>query len=61
MIYHTQTFWLEGHLGLPWEDYQHALIEEFLCMVAGFALKTDVCYYMFLKRSAWFKVNMMTL
>ena len=26
---------LKGHLGLLWEDYQHAVIDEFLCVVAG--------------------------
>ena len=44
---------LKGHLGLSWNDYQHAVIDEFLCMVAGFALGTGVCYWMFEK-----KVNM---
>ena len=35
---------LKGHLGLPWEDYQHAVVDEFLCMVAGCDLGTDVCH-----------------
>ena len=33
--------YLQRHLGLPWEDYQHAVIDEFQCMVAGCALGTD--------------------
>ena len=28
-------------------DSQHAVIDEFLCMVAGYALGTDVCHLMF--------------
>ena len=40
---------LTGHLGLLWEDYQHAVIDEFLCMVVGCALGTDVCHWMFKK------------
>ena len=33
---------LKGHLGFPWEDYQHAVIDVSLCMVAVCALGTDV-------------------
>ena len=40
---------LKGHLGLPWEDYQQAVIDEFLCMVASCTLGTDVCHWMFKK------------
>ena len=42
---------LKGHLGLPWEDDQHAVIDEFLRMVAGCALGTDVYHWIFRKRS----------
>ena len=45
---------LKGHLGLPSEDYQHAEIDEFLCMVAGCTFGTDVWHWMCLK-----KANMM--
>ena len=51
----------EGHFGLPWEDYQHVVVNEFMCMVAGCALRTDVYHWMFGNRSTWFKVNKMAL
>ena len=38
---------LKGHLGVPWEDNQHVVIDEFLCMVAGCASGTGVCHWMF--------------
>ena len=34
---------LKAHLGLPWEDYQQARIDEFPLMRAGSILGTDVC------------------
>ena len=43
---------LKANLGLGREDCQHAVIDEFLCMVTGCALETDLCHWMF------FKVNM---
>ena len=39
----TQTT-LKGNLSLGREDCQHAVIDEFLCMVAGCALGTDACH-----------------
>ena len=48
---------LKMHLGLPWEDYQKAVINEFPRMQAGSSLGTDVCHLM----STWFKVNEMAL
>ena len=45
------------NLGLGWEDCQHAEIDEFLCMVTGCALETDVCHCIFNKKLTWFKVN----
>ena len=35
---------------------QHAVIDEFLCMVAGCVLGTEICHWMFEK-----KVNKMSL
>ena len=52
---------LKANLGLGREDCQHAVIEEFLCKVTGYALGTDVCHWMFLKKSTWFKVNKIPL
>ena len=52
---------LKGHLGLPWENYQHAVIDECLCIVAGCALGTNVCHWMLKKRSTCFTVNKMAL
>ena len=52
-----RIFSLKGNLGLGWPDCQHAVIDEFLCMVAGYALVTDVCHWMFKQKSTWFKVN----
>ena len=52
---------LKAHLGLDREDCQHGVIDEFLCMVAGCALGTDVCHWMFLKKSTCFKVNKIPL
>ena len=42
---------LKALLGLPWDayDYQDAVTDEFLCMVAGCAWGTDVCHWMFKK------------
>ena len=33
---------------VPGKTYQHPVIDEFLCIVAGCALGTDVCHWMFL-------------
>ena len=52
---------LKANLGLCWVDCQHAMINKFLCMVAGGAFGTDVCHWMFLKRLTWFKVNKIPL
>ena len=41
---------LKANLGLGWEDCQQAVIDEFLFMVAGCALETNVCHWM-LKKS----------
>ena len=54
--YNTQTY-LKVNLGLGRETCQHAVIDEFLYMVTGCALGTDVCHWMFNKKSTWFKVN----
>ena len=50
-------FKLKINLGLGWEDCQHIMVDEFLCMVTGCALVTDVCHWMFKQKSTWFKVN----
>ena len=42
---------LKVNLGLGREYCQHAVIDEFLCMVTGCALGTDVCHWMFNKKS----------
>ena len=39
----------------------YTVIDEFLCMLAGCALGTDVCHWMFEKRSTWFKVSKMAI
>ena len=33
--------YLKGHFGLPTEDYRHAVIDEFLCIMAVCALGPD--------------------
>ena len=38
---------LKGNFGLGREDCQQAVTDEFLCMVAGCVLGTDVCHWMF--------------
>ena len=38
---------LRGNFGQGREDCQHLVIDEFLCMVTGCALGTDVCHWMF--------------
>ena len=43
----TVAHYLKANLGLGQEDYQHAVRDEFLSMVAGCALGTDVCHWMF--------------
>ena len=40
---------LKVNLGLGREDCQRALIDEFLCMVTGCALGTDVCHWILTK------------
>ena len=35
------------HCGLACPDCQHVVTDEFLCMVSGCALETDVCHWMF--------------
>ena len=52
---------LKGQRSLSWEDYQHAVIDEFPHMVAGCVLGTDECHWMFKKRPSWFTVNKMAL
>ena len=32
----------QANLDLGWEDCQHTVIDEILCLVTGFALRTDV-------------------
>ena len=46
LLLEDKFHYLKGDLDLPWEDYQHAMIDEFLCMVAGCALRPDVCHWM---------------
>ena len=53
--------YLKWKLGLSWEDCQHTVIDEFLCMVAGCVCGTDICHWMFNKKSTWFKVNKIPL
>ena len=48
---------LKTNLGLGQKDCQHIVIDEFLCMVTGCALGTDVCHSMSFKQLTWFKVN----
>ena len=43
----TFKSYLKANLGLGQEGYQHAVIDEFLCMVTDCALGTDVCQWMF--------------
>ena len=38
---------LKTHPFLAGPDCQHGVIDEFLCMVSGCALETDVCHWMF--------------
>ena len=38
---------LKAYLGLDREDCQPDVTDEFLCMVVGCALGTDVCHWMF--------------
>ena len=52
---------LKANLGLLREDCQHAVTDEFLCMVAGCALGADVCHWMFKTKSTWLKVNKIPL
>ena len=48
---HKALMALEGQLGLPREDYQHTVIDEFLYMVACWALRTDACHWVLKIRS----------
>ena len=54
---------LNGHRGLAGPDCQHIVIDEFLCMVSGCALETDVaCVTGCLKQKlTWFKVKQIPL
>ena len=52
---------LKADLGLGWEDCQHAMTDESPGTVAGCALETDVCHWMFKTKSTWFKVNKIPL
>ena len=55
------SYILKTNLCLGREDCQHAVIDEFLCIVAGCTLGTDVCHWMFKQESTWFKVNKIAL
>ena len=50
-----------GNFGLGREDCQQAVTDEFLCIVAGCVLGTDVCHWMFKTKSTWFKVKKIPL
>ena len=50
-----------GEFGLGWEDCQQALTDEFLCILVGCVLETDVCYWIFKTQSTWFKVKKIPL
>ena len=52
---------LKGNFGLGREDCQQAVTDEFLCIVAGCVLGTDVCHWMFKTKSTWFKVKKIPL
>ena len=52
---------LKGNFGLGQEDCQQAVTDDFLCIVAGCALQTDVCHWMFKTKSTWFKVKKIPL
>ena len=41
------AWWLKGNFGLGREDCQQAETDEFLCIVAGCVLGTDVCHWIF--------------
>ena len=60
-LFHPHAIHLKGHLCLSWKDYPHAVTDEFLYLVAGCGLMTDVCHLMFKKRSTWFKVKSVSL
>ena len=56
------VFVYELNNGASWSfQVRHTVIDEYLCTVAGCALGTDVCHWMFLKRLTWFKVNNMAV
>ena len=48
---------LKGNFGLGREDCQQAMTDEFMGIVAGCLLGTDVCHWVFKTKSTWFKVN----
>ena len=50
MVQCQQDGRLKANFGLGQEDCQYAVIDEFLCMVTGCALETDVCHWLFKKR-----------
>ena len=52
---------LKGNFDLCREDCQQAVTDEFLCMVVGCVLGTDVCHWMFKTKSAWCKVKKIPL
>ena len=53
--------YLKGNYGLGREDCQQAVTDEFLCIVTGCVLGTDVCHWMFKTNSTWFKVKKIPL
>ena len=52
---------LKGNFGLGREDCQQAVTYEFLYIVAGCVLGTDVSHWMFKTKSTWFKVKKIPL
>ena len=42
---------LKGNFGMGREDCQQAVTDEFMCIVAGCCLGTDVCHWMFKTKS----------
>ena len=55
----VSTLGFKPNLGLGRENHSHrqAVIDEFLCMMAGCAFGTDVSHWVFKQKSVWFKVN----
>ena len=46
---------LKSHQCLAGPDCQHIVIDEFLWMVSGCALETDVCHWMFKTKANMFQ------